>query len=96
MTGLRPHVVDFIETTVYNQQQAMTLEAISITSDSPGAGKTIEEGRSCCGGGSIVAIRKRDGYLITNPPPSTVLEIGDEVVIIGTKEQLRIMEGSQP
>ena len=34
------------------------------------------------------------GKLLTNPSNDTQLELGDELVIIGTREQLRVVEGT--
>jgi voltage-gated potassium channel len=93
MVAMRPWVVDSIDNTGYSQNRELALEDISITSDSPIAGMTIEEGQSSCQGGIIVAMKKRDGSLVANPPMETLIEVGDEVVIIGTRQQLCTLEG---
>ena len=55
---------------------------------------TVEEGLECCGAIAILAVKKKDGLLLTNPSNDTQLELGDELVIIGTREQLRVVEGT--
>ncbi|MBM3132409.1 MAG: potassium channel protein [Chloroflexi bacterium] len=94
MTALRPWVVDFIDATLYGRQKEFALEDIAIGPQSPVSGKTIAEGQGTCGGATILAIKKKDGTLIPHPSLITVIEAGDEVVVIGTIEQLRALEGS--
>jgi voltage-gated potassium channel len=91
---LRPLVVDFIDTTMHSHGGELVLENIKVTSESPLAGVTVTDGLGCCGAMAVLAVKKKDGRLIPNPPNDTPLEIDDELVIIGTREQLRIVEGS--
>ena len=94
MLALRPLVVDFIDTTMHSHGRELVLENIKVLPGSPVDGKTVEEGRQLCEGAAILAIKKDDGRLLTNPSQKTLLELGDELVIIGTREQLRTLEGS--
>jgi voltage-gated potassium channel len=91
---LRPLVVDFIDTTMHSRRGEMVLENVKVTPESPLAGMTVKEGLGCCGAMAILAVRKKTGKLIPNPSDDTPLEIDDELVIIGTREQLRVVEGS--
>ena len=93
MLTLRPLVVDFVDTTMHSRGRELVLENIKVSSGSPVEGMTIKEGRECCGGAAILAVRKKDGTLLTNPSEDTHLELDDELVIIGTHEQLRALEG---
>jgi len=94
MLALRPLVVDFIDTTMHSRERELSLEDIVVGSDSPLAGTTVAEGQRCCGGATVLAVKKGDGSLISNPSVETFIEAGDEVVVSGTKEQLRALEGS--
>ena len=94
MLALRPLVVDFIDTTMHSQGRELVLENIKVSPGSPVDEKTVQEAGQYCGGASILAIKKEDGNLLTNPSQKTLLELGDELVIIGTREQLRTLEGS--
>lgn len=94
VVAMHPRVVDFVDTIVFSHDQELSLQDILITADSSVAGMTIQEGQGRCGGGSILAMKKKDGPLIAKPPMEMILEAGDEVVVIGTKEQLRILQGS--
>ena len=91
---LRPLVVDFIDTTMHSSGRELVLENVKVTPESPLAGVTVTDGLGCCGAMAILAVKKKNGKLIPNPPNDTPLEIDDELVIIGTREQLRVVEGS--
>ncbi len=93
MTALRPWVVDFIDTTVYSHHKEFSLEAIRIREDSPLVGLTVREGQQTSGGAVILALKKKDGLLIPHPPMTMSLDRDDEVVVIGTAEQLKALEG---
>lgn len=94
MLTLRPLVVDFIDTTMHSQGWELVLENIMVSPGSPVEGLTVRDGSQYCGGAVILAVRKKDGRLLANPSPETLLELEDELVIIGTREQLRALEGS--
>jgi len=94
MLTLRPLVVDFIDITMHSRGRELVLENIKVWPGSPVEGKNVKEGSKCCGGAAILAVRKKDGRLLANPSQETLLELEDELVIIGTREQLRALEGS--
>ena len=93
-SALHPLVVDFIDTTMHIHGRELFLEDLKVDSTSPLSGMTIAEGQRHSSGTAILAVRKKDGVILTNPPPETILELEDELVIIGTREQLRTLEGS--
>ncbi|HEY32963.1 MAG TPA: potassium channel protein [Dehalococcoidia bacterium] len=94
MLTLRPVVVDFVDTTLTSRRGELILENIKISPGSPVCGKEIKEGRQHSSGTTILAVKKRDGRLFTNPPADTLLEVDDELIVIGTREQLRSLEGA--
>ena len=91
---LRPVVVDFVDTTMSSLGGELMLENIHISADSPIVGKTIGESRRQAGGATILAIKKGNGRLLANPPHDTRLDVDDQIVVIGTRGQLRVLEGS--
>ena len=93
MLTLRPLFVDFVDTTIYSRSGEMVIENIEVGSGSPVAGVTIKEALDTSGAMSILTVRKKDGSLLAHPQEGTLLELGDELVIIGTSEQLRVLEG---
>ena len=42
---------------------------------------------------TVLAIRRKDG-LLTQPPPETDIQPGDDLVAIGTPTQLQALEGA--
>ena len=93
MLTLRPVVVDFVDTAMRSRSGDLILENVKLSSDSPAAGKTIQDSQQYSPGVSILAVKKKDGILLANPSQETLLEVEDELVVIGTREQLRSLEG---
>jgi voltage-gated potassium channel len=65
------------------------VEEIQVMPRCEGAGRSIEEIRSPA---AIVALRRPDGSLETQPGPQTVLEVGDLLVALGTPSELERLE----
>jgi voltage-gated potassium channel len=66
------------------------MEEIDVPPGSDGVGKTIEQVR---GTSVIVAVRRTDGRLETQPEPQSVIEAGDMLVAIGAPDALERLEG---
>jgi voltage-gated potassium channel len=92
MLTLKPLVVDFIDTTMDRQGHELTLEDVEVVAGSQMEKITVKEGMRRANGGHILAIKKKSGRLITNPSPDTILESGDELVLMGTRDQLKGIE----
>jgi len=92
MIALHPLVIDFVETTIHSRDRDFVLEEIRVASGSPIAGMSINQGHESSGGASVLAVKKKGGPLLANPPSETLLEPGDEVVVMGTRQQLRVFE----
>ena len=88
MMTLKPLVVDFIDTTMDRDGHEFKLENVKVMSGSTMEGISVKEGIRRINGGHILAIKKKSGHLITNPPHETLLEPGDELVLMGTQDQL--------
>jgi len=94
MLALNPTVVDFMETRSYTRDREEGLETIRIGRGSPVAGKTVKEAQDGSGGVAILALKRRDGTLLTKLAAEMRLQVGDELVAMGTREQLRSLETS--
>lgn len=90
MMTLKPLVVDFIDTTL--DRNEFTLEGVKIIKGSSIEGISVKESIKRVNGGHILAIKKKSGHLVTNPHGDTILEAGDELVMMGTREQLKGIE----
>lgn len=95
MIALHPLVVDFVETTIHSRERDFVLEEIRVASGSPIAGMSIKQGQERSGGASVLAVKKKGGPLLANPPGETLLEPGDAVVVMGTRQQLEVFESTK-
>jgi voltage-gated potassium channel len=81
---LRPSVVDFIEIATAGQNLELQLEEIRVTLKSSLINKTlVTSGIRRDLGIIIVGIKKVDGRMLFNPPPSTLIEAGDILITLG-------------
>jgi len=91
MLALRPSVVDFIDTVTYRRGRELQLENIAVKEDSALATLTVEEARRRTKA-NILAINRKDGKLVANPPDEEKLEVGDILITMGTRDQLESLE----
>jgi voltage-gated potassium channel len=91
MLALRPAVVDFIDTVTYGRGREMELENVDVAGGSPLIGRTMAQARSKVGI-TVLAMRKKSGKLLANPPGEEIIEEGDRLIVIGTKKRLAALE----
>jgi voltage-gated potassium channel len=91
--ALYPRVSDFIEKVLPGYGRELGIEDIEVSVSSALAGKSISAAQEYSGGASILAIRKQGKETIAKPGDDTVIEVGDSLIILGQREQLRILEG---
>jgi len=66
---------------------------VKLHSDSPAIGRTLQAANLRTETGASVVAIIRENELIANPKSATVFEIGDQVGLIGEKEQIRAAHG---
>jgi len=91
MLALRPAVADFVDTVIYRRGQELLMENIAVESDSPLVGLTVEAIHHRAKT-TVLAISKKSGKLLANPPHDTTIEVGDRLIIMGTPKQLTALE----
>ena len=91
MLALRPAVVNFIDTVIYSRGREMQLEDVDIDQNSRLVGLTIKSTRSETGI-TVLAIQKQSDVLLPNPPDEEIIEDGDQLIVIGTKQHLATLE----
>ena len=91
MLALRPAVVDFIDTVTYRKGQELQMENIAVNDSSSLVGITIREARQRSQA-TILAISRKDGRLLANPPEEETVGAGDILIAMGTREQLASLE----
>lgn len=92
MLALRPAVVDFIDEVAGRAGPDLQMENVAINEDSPLVGQTINFFRECSKA-NILAINKKGGSLLANPPGDEKILAGDNLIVIGTSEQLSSVDG---
>jgi voltage-gated potassium channel len=91
---LRPHVVQFLDFTTKDIAMDINLEQVRVSEKSEVVSKTIREMQLRKSVGVIVmAIRRRDGNMLFNPPADTAVEAGDYLIVMGKQEDLLALEG---
>jgi voltage-gated potassium channel len=90
--ALNPLISDFIETTLRGHGRELLLEDISILPTSLVTGKSIKEAQNQSRGASILAIKKQGGRLLAKPRDDVLIEPGDRLIILGSREQLRVLQ----
>jgi voltage-gated potassium channel len=93
MLALRPVAVDFVDTVMHDPSTDLLLEELEVRPGSPMVGKSLEAARGAEAAGAIVLAVKRDARLIPNPPGDLVVRAGDQLVVMGTPRDLRVIEG---
>jgi voltage-gated potassium channel len=86
---LRPHVAEFLDVVMHEQNIEFRLEELTITAGSAVAGRTLRDAHLRDRTGALVlALRDPDGAFRNNPSPDTVLDPDDVLIAIGTEEEL--------
>ena len=86
---LRPHVAEFLDVVMHEENLEFRLEELPVAEDSPVAGLTLRNAHLRDRTGALVlALRDPDGEFRTNPAPDTVLNPGEVIIAIGTEGEL--------
>ncbi len=93
MAVLRPAVVDFIELATGSEHLDLQIEETLIQSGSKLAGVTLHaSGLRQDLGVIVVAIKKENGHLVSNPPGDAVMTPGDTLIALGARQSLDRVE----
>jgi len=90
---LRPTVIDFLELALLEKELELQMEELIISPNSELVGKDLIQSQIRPRYNLIiVAIKKTNGQMLFNPGPKTVLEAGDILIAIGSKDNLEAIE----
>jgi voltage-gated potassium channel len=93
MAALHPAMVDFVATGQHRRDGDVILADLTITADSPLAGRMLGEVLNGRGATTALGVR-RDGTLRTEPAPTEILEAGDQLILIGPATQVEALAGT--
>lgn len=89
---VRPAVASFLDVTAPGSHLSRHLDHATVAAGSRVAGSTLSQARILDATGLlVVAIRKQDSThddVLLNPPGDTILEAGDNVIVLGDEEQV--------
>lgn len=90
---LRPNVLDFVDAAFGRERLDFEIGEVNIAATSRLVGKKLGESEIPRQAGVIVlALRSGDGKMKFNPPPESVMQADDCLIVIGGDEQLRRLE----
>jgi voltage-gated potassium channel len=89
---LSPNAVDFFETALRRGDETLSIEDVAVERGSPIVGKTLGDLDIRRATGVTVLAILREGSPLVNPPETFVLQTGDQLLALGTREQLALLE----
>lgn len=85
---VNPNVVDFFETSLRTNENSINIENILLPETSKWIGKTLINMNLRRNSGATIIAVVRDSTPITNPDGTMILQSGDALLTLGTKDQL--------
>ncbi len=90
---LRPHLTEFLDVLTGDSGVELWLEELEIAADSPLLGKTVAESNMRQKSGvTLLAILRQGRSEVITPDGNIRFEVGDELIVIGTRQQLDSLE----
>jgi len=92
---LQPYVGDFLRLGELDKDTGLTMEEVQIDPGSPIAGKTLKDSALREETGfNLIGIKKAAKEVLFNPPPDTMIQPGDILIIFGEVQKLEMLEKS--
>lgn len=89
---INPQAQYFVDNIIYTKNLAIDMEEVSINEESELIGKKLSEAKiSERAGLMVLALRKDEDNFIFNPRAKEVLNLGDKMLVVGSKEQIAIL-----
>jgi voltage-gated potassium channel len=85
---LSPSVVDFFDTVIRKGEERLNLEGIKVHEGTRAIGLSLQELKVREKTGASVLVVLRENRVLPNPDPELVLHQGDELLALGTTDQL--------
>jgi len=89
---LSPEVVDFFDTVIRRDEESLNLEGIKVPHGAEVIGKTLASLEVLEKTGASILVILRDKNVLPNPDQETVLRGGDQLLALGTAEELDALE----
>ena len=89
---IKPEVTAFVNELTSSRSPGFSIDEVVVRPDCSAVGRTIEQLEAEETGATVVAIRSPDGPFRTRPAKSTVLRVGDVIVVAGAPDELAALE----
>lgn len=90
---VRPTVIDFIDLAVHGGELGLRLEEIVVRDSSRLAGLTLmDSGIRKNHDLIVVAIKRKQGKMMFNPNPGTIIDVSDILVVLGSHDHIKALE----
>jgi voltage-gated potassium channel len=96
LSALQPLMVDFIDTLAAGRHGEQILAELEASEESGLAGMTIEGCFRTCPGATVLAVQKASGATQVGPRGTTVLELGDRLIVLGYEAELEALSPPPP
>jgi voltage-gated potassium channel len=96
LSALQPLVVDFIDTLAAGRHGEQILAELEASEESGLAGMTIEGCFQACPGATVLALQKSSGAILVGPRGTTVVELGDRLIVLGSESELEALRPAPP
>jgi len=96
LSALQPLVVDFIDTLVKGRHGEQILAELEASEESGLAGMTIEGCFQACPTATTLALQKANGAIHVGPRGTTVVELGDRLIVLGDEADLECLRPTPP
>ena len=94
-TALRPAVVDFVQLATSSDNLDLNMEQVQIAEGAALAGRSlVDASLRQRFGVVVVGIQRAHGEMEFNPPPESVMRVGDYLVVLGQARNLRELEAA--
>jgi voltage-gated potassium channel len=96
LSALQPLMVDFIDTLATGRHGEQILAELEASEESGLVGMTIEGCFQACPGATVLAVQKASGATQVGPRGTTVLELGDRLIVLGDEAELEALRPTPP
>jgi voltage-gated potassium channel len=96
LSALQPLMVDFIDTLAAGHHDEQILAELEASEESGLAGMTIKGCFQACPGATVLALQKASGAIQVGPRGTTVLELGDRLIVLGDEAELECLRPTPP
>jgi voltage-gated potassium channel len=86
-----PLVTEFLDVVMHSSAYDLRMEQITLDQNSTLVGLTLKDANIKQTSGAMILAVNQSGKLMTNPSPDLIFHDGDELIALGTEQELKIL-----